>query len=69
MVKDKKKCIACCGKGFVLRKARGVITKKQKLKALELYQQGLSFRDICKKTGIKHPYSVQYVIRKINEII
>ncbi len=68
MLKDKKKCIACCGKGFVLRKARDVITKKQKLKALKLYKQGLSFREICKETGIKNPYSVQYIIKTINEI-
>lgn len=64
----KKKCVVCHGSGYVLRKPRQrTISDEQRKEILKLYRKGLSYREICKATGVKHPYSVQYAVLTANK--
>lgn len=59
-------CIACCGKGKVLRIIRGKVTEEQKKETLRLYRKGYGIREIARMVKIKNPYSVTYIIKTSN---
>lgn len=61
------KCIACNGKGHVLRTVRRKLTDKQRREVFLLYRKGIGFREIARKLKISHPYTVQYTIKTANK--
>ena len=53
------KCPFCKGKGELLIRTKfHSIPNELKLRCIELRRQGLSFREIAKKVGMKNPQSV-----------
>lgn len=66
----KEKCVCCDGLGFIYRNnINSNYSTIQKKKAISLYKKGLSYRNICKETGIRHPQSVKNIIFNANKII
>lgn len=61
------KCIACNGKGHILRPVVTKVTEKQKKVVLQLYRKGVGLREIARQTKIKHPQSVKHVIKNANQ--
>lgn len=61
------RCIACNGKGKVMRVIREKITDKQKTEILKLYRKGYGIREIQRSLKIKSPYSVTYYIKTCNQ--
>ena len=62
----KVKCVACKGKGHVLKIIRGKVSDEQRKEILKLYRKGHGIREIARLVKIKHPYSVQYAILTAN---
>lgn len=55
-------CPYCAGTGqFVRRKGTGYYTDEQRKKALKLWQQGVTLREIGKQIGMKEPVNPQRV--------
>lgn len=68
MNKKTVKCIACKGKGYVLKSIpHGRLDEFEKKEILVLYRKGLGIREIQRELNIKNPCSVSYYIKNCNK--